>query len=107
MPAQNPQTTTYAYRQRSKHFQCEYQEKLYQYKKRFKGEGAVETTVYYTKYHFVGAAPALAAIPKSILYDSTDICRPGRVYAAVTTSTSKMISRLCPVVTPTAETACG
>lgn len=56
MPTQNTQTTTYAYRQCSEHIQREHQEELYQYKKRFEGESAVEETVSYTKYNSVGAA---------------------------------------------------
>lgn len=58
MPAQNPQTTTYAYRYRPELIQREHEEELHQHKKRPQGEGAVETTVPYAEYYSVGAATA-------------------------------------------------
>lgn len=61
MPAKNYQAATYAYRQRSEHIQRQHEEELYQYKKWFKGESAVEETVYYTKYHSVGATIVLSS----------------------------------------------
>lgn len=61
MPAKNPQTTTYAYRQCSEHFQREHEEELYHYKKRVESESAVEETVYFTQHHPVGATIALCS----------------------------------------------